>query len=266
MTISAQEGVMKRKNFDGSEYLDRPDLNQCPDCGCYFGGENCPLCGQPCPEHMKAGKRGPMKKPKPEKVRVVNSFRWYHTWWFIAVMFALSPIIGVILLATSPRKTWVKILVSVLIISPYIIFFAISYGSIIFLGLIPGQEPVDTSLTKSEYIEVCDGVEVEEFYRNYSEYKEDFVTLTLVVEEKIVDESYDTINFEYNTFYLCSSVGNGNIKILIRDCVQEAPRNYIPGDVITVYGEGVGEITVYGIGWTPVSAPCINVAYIVSDK
>ena len=26
--------------------LDRPDLNKCPDCGCFFDGDNCPLCGK----------------------------------------------------------------------------------------------------------------------------------------------------------------------------------------------------------------------------
>ena len=41
----------------GSEELDRPDLNKCPDCGCFFSSDNCPLCGKPCPEEMRAGNK-----------------------------------------------------------------------------------------------------------------------------------------------------------------------------------------------------------------
>jgi len=44
--------------------LDRPDLNKCPDCGCFFPQDNCPLCGKPCPEEMRAGNRKPPKKSK----------------------------------------------------------------------------------------------------------------------------------------------------------------------------------------------------------
>ncbi|MBE6616731.1 MAG: hypothetical protein E7627_02120 [Ruminococcaceae bacterium] len=258
---------MKRKNYDGSEYIDRPDLNKCPDCGCYFGGQNCPLCGKPCPEEMKAGNRKPEAKPKPQKVKVVGSFAWYHTWWFIAVMMFISPVIGIILLATSPRKTWVKILVSLLIISPYIILIATTYGSLLFIGLSnKTQVPVDTSLTRTEYIEACDEVDVEAFYRDYSEYAEDYVALNVIVEEKITDSNIDSFGSEYNVYYLCSPVGGGDYKILVRDCVQSAKRNYISGDVITVYGEGAGQITVYGMGNTPVSAPCVYAAHIDVEK
>ena len=43
--------------FADDEGFDRPDLNQCPDCKCFFEGDNCPLCGKECPENMRAGKR-----------------------------------------------------------------------------------------------------------------------------------------------------------------------------------------------------------------
>ena len=33
-------------SFDNPEELDRPDLNKCPDCNCFFAGDNCPLCGK----------------------------------------------------------------------------------------------------------------------------------------------------------------------------------------------------------------------------
>ena len=33
-------------SFDPEDELDRPDLNKCPDCGCYFASDECPLCGK----------------------------------------------------------------------------------------------------------------------------------------------------------------------------------------------------------------------------
>ena len=29
--------------FADDEELDRPDLNKCPDCNCFFDGDFCPL-------------------------------------------------------------------------------------------------------------------------------------------------------------------------------------------------------------------------------
>ena len=53
-------------SFDPEDELDRPDLNKCPDCGCYFATDNCPLCGKVCPPEMRAGARvEPKKRKKP---------------------------------------------------------------------------------------------------------------------------------------------------------------------------------------------------------
>ena len=77
-----------------SEELDRPDLNKCPDCRCFFAGDNCPLCGKKCPEEMRAGNRA---KVKPKKKRSTpNSGRvtfvsWYHSWLFIILMMFIMP-------------------------------------------------------------------------------------------------------------------------------------------------------------------------------
>jgi len=51
-------------SHDGGDSLDRPDLNRCPDCGCYFESEECPLCGKICPEDMRAGNRKEVKQKK----------------------------------------------------------------------------------------------------------------------------------------------------------------------------------------------------------
>ena len=51
-------------SFADDTELDRPDLNKCPDCKCYFAGDTCPLCGKVCPEEMRAGNRKPVKVKK----------------------------------------------------------------------------------------------------------------------------------------------------------------------------------------------------------
>lgn len=97
-----------------SHELDRPDLNKCPDCRCFFEGDNCPLCGKECPEEMRAGNRAKVKPRK--KKRNPNSGRvtfipWYHSWLFIILMMFVMPIVGIILLCTSPYRTRTKIIV-----------------------------------------------------------------------------------------------------------------------------------------------------------
>ena len=63
-------------SYDSDE-LDRPDLNKCPDCGCFFAQDECPLCGKPCPEEMRAGNRKAVKVKKTkagsERVSFINS-------------------------------------------------------------------------------------------------------------------------------------------------------------------------------------------------
>ena len=112
--------------------LDRPDLNKCPDCGCFFATDACPLCGKVCPEEMRAGNRKAVKPPKRKKSSSgrVTFMEWYYSWWFILVMMIFAPVVGIILFASSPRKRWVKITVSLLIAAfyclPYI-YFVVMY-------------------------------------------------------------------------------------------------------------------------------------------
>ena len=93
-------GAFDRDN----DMLDRPDLNKCPDCGCFFSQDNCPLCGKPCPEEMRAGNRA---APKKQKYKYDNGYRsvqfidWYHRWWFIALIAFVSPIVSSICLLSS---------------------------------------------------------------------------------------------------------------------------------------------------------------------
>ena len=110
--------------FDNSEELDRPDLNKCPDCECFFAGDTCPLCGKQCPEEMRAGNRKPPKKQKRRKRGTngrVTFIEWYHSWWFIILMMIFMPIAGIVLLVTSPHKTRSKVIFAVIFVALYFI-------------------------------------------------------------------------------------------------------------------------------------------------
>ena len=114
--------------FDTPEELDRPDLNKCPDCECYFEGDNCPLCGKECPEEMRAGNRKPPKKEKRRRSAGngrVTFIEWYHTWWCILIATVFMTPVGLVLMLTSPRRTLWKVLfvigvIFVVLVYPYI--------------------------------------------------------------------------------------------------------------------------------------------------
>ncbi|MBQ7830179.1 MAG: hypothetical protein IJ345_07910 [Clostridia bacterium] len=242
---------------DSSE-LDRPDLNKCPDCRCFFDGDNCPLCGKECPEEMRAGNRA---KVKPQRRRSGDSGRvifvsWYHSWWCIILALIFAPIIGIILLVTSPHKKSQKLAVVAIGVAWLLLS---TFGFSLLSGIFDlFDKPVNTSLSREEYIAECDSVSVEDYYRHSERYEGDFLTASLIVKEKFTDWEQS----KYNTYYLCSDT-EGKYQILIRDCSQDEVSNYIAGDIIIIYGEGTDEKTVYDTEYAPISAPCINVAYIV---
>ena len=115
----------------GSDELDRPDLNKCPDCQCYFAGLNCPLCGKLCPEEMRAGNRKPVKVKKHRNTGSgrVTFVEWYHSWWFIVLMMFVMPIMGIILLLTSPHERWKKVLFAVIAVI-YLVASTFGIGAI----------------------------------------------------------------------------------------------------------------------------------------
>lgn len=243
-----------------SDELDRPDLNKCPDCGCFFASECCPLCGKPCPPEMQAGNRAAVKvkKRRANGSGRVTFVDWYHSWWFIILMLFVFPIAGIVLLVTSPHKRGTKIAVAA---GGAAVWFLSTFGFHILFGLMNlwAPPPVDTSLTKGEYLIACEVMTPEEFYRNAGTLKGEFVQLTLTVEEAMPQEHDSS---KYNVYYLCRDPNGGEFRLLIRDCVQDTPQNLLPGDRITVWGEGAGTVQVYdseGFGYT---APCLNVAYL----
>ena len=245
---------------DSSE-LDRPDLNKCPDCRCFFDGDNCPLCGKECPEEMRAGNRKPVKQDKQRRSGGsgrVTFIEWYHSWWFIILTAFFSPIISIVLLITSPHKKSIKITVVVVLVA----YFVVTIFGVGLVQELTGlfDKPVDTSLSREEYIAVCETVGVEDYYRRVGNYEEKFVTMTLTVVERT--ENMDYSSEKYNTYYICSDA-EGKFEILVRDCSQDGLRNYIPGDVITVYGEGAGNCSIFDEEYNSYNAPCVNAAYVV---
>lgn len=254
-------------SFADEEELDRPDLNKCPDCGCFFAQEKCPLCGKICPEEMRAGNRRPVKHRK--KKRAGGSGRvtfvsWYHSWWFIVLMMFFFPLVGIILLITSPHRVWKKVLFAS-IAAVYMVVSFIGVGNII--GTIEAiwEQPVDTSLTREEYVSACQETEAEEFYRIPEAYDGKFVCMTLKVIKTVTyfDEFY---NVSDDVYYLCEAEDGSSYKIILRDCLIEGDQNLIEGDVITVYGEGAGRCAVYDENGTEWEGSCLNMAYLVMQK
>ena len=250
--------------FDSdNDMLDRPDLNKCPDCGCFFAQDNCPLCGKPCPEEMRAGNRA---APKKQKYKYDNGYRtvmfvdWYHRWWFIALMAFIFPMVSIVLLITSPHKKSHKI-VAVIIAALYMIV----YHFVIPLAIqhfFKPQAPVNTSLTKEEYIAKCEEISPVELYRNPKKYEGQFAKIELTVVKHFISDDY-----EYNVYYICKSADGGEFEIMVRDCLQENQQLFIEGDKITVYGEVVGAWTAYETdGSIRRASVCLNMAYATLEK
>ena len=250
-------------SYDGEE-IDRPDLNKCPDCGCFFASDNCPLCGKTCPEEFRAGNRKPLKKKKHKgnsSSRTVTFIDWYHQWWVIILALIIFPIMGLILLFTSPHKKSLKIGIGVAAVC-WCLISTVGIGNILNGINSLTYKPVDTSLSRDEYISACSEVTPEQFYRNPQGYKGEYVSLTLTVVQKIRDADAEYNGNDYPVYYVCSDGSDATFTVLIRDCIIDRSENFIAGDVITVYGEGDGEISVYDEFYEPHSAPCLNVAYV----
>ena len=242
--------------------LDRPDLNKCPDCGCYFAQMKCPFCGKICPEEFRAGNRKAVKKKKQKTTGSGRSYfvEWYHSWWAIGLALLFAPILGIVLLVTSPHKKSLKIGIAVVAVV-YGILSTFGLGNIItnITGIL--DKPVDTSLSREEYLAACETVTPEEYYRSAEGYTDRFVSVTLTVSEKITDSEGVYSGGKYNTYYICRDA-EGRFEIMVRDCVQENGKKFISGDVITVYGEGAGENTIYDDYYYAYTAPCIHAAYM----
>lgn len=251
--------------FGDEDERDFPDLNKCPDCETFFASEACPICGKICPEEMRAGNRRPIKVKKHRASggngRVVF-VPWYHTTWFILLVLFFQPIIGLILAWTGYWKKHWKILVTVLVVLVYVGGFVLGIAGDL-LGRLFWDEklPVNTELSREEYVASCAATDVESLYRNAEQYIDEYICVTLTVEGIWYDENeYES---EYTLYYECYAEANGRQwKFLVRDYRQDNTFNLAVGDGITVYGQGGGTATIYNYTAGTVTAPCINMLYI----
>ena len=239
--------------YHDSDELDRPDLNKCPDCGCYFAQTHCPLCDKLCPEEMRAGNRA---APKRQKRRSNSSGRvqfipWYHSWWFILIMMYLMPVVGIILFFTSPYSKKAKIIAASAVVAVYVIGFVLASG--IVLDLLKGS-PVNDDISRAEYVELCDTVSVEDFHRDvYNEGR--YVCMEVTVIDRV--EGVET----GETYYRCRSAESGELMILLRDCHIEGRVNYLPGDTLLAWGESAGIQGCFNSSGDVWELPCLNMAY-----
>ena len=123
------------------------------------------------------------------------------------------------------------------------------------------DKPVDTSLSREEYVSACSEISPEELYRSSDAYKGKFVKTQLVVTGEV---EYYGDGFYYDDgdrYYLCLSDYGGGMAIIVRDCLIEDSIRLVPGDVITVYGQGGGEKTVWNHD-DELTSVCLNMAYV----
>ncbi len=239
--------------FDSDE-LDRPDLNKCPDCGCFFAADACPLCGMTCPEEMRAGNRAKVKPPKKKKggyTGRVQFIPWYHTWWFIAIMLWWMFPIGVILFFTSPYSKKTKIILTAIAAVAVFVF----YGGIgLLFNHFMNQSPVNDDISRVEYVALCQPLDVDTFCRDiYNEGA--YTTLDLTVTERIEDI------YDGEVYYVCTDA-ESSLSVVLRDCILEERQSYRSGDLIRVWGESAGMLEVYAPDGDIIQLPGLYTAYV----
>ena len=247
--------------YFASEELDRPELNKCPDCECFFATDECPLCGKICPEEMRAGNRAPVKKPKKQKNSSgrVQFIPWYHTWWFIILMFYVMPVAGIVLFFTSPHSKKSKILAGALVVGAYVLLGVVTLLSTGLWELFFPESPVNDDISRAEYVQLCEPMSVEDFYRHAGETGR-YISMELTVVERCVEQSIDVYDIGA-TYYRCKDLNGGELIVYVWDCNLGTPLQFLPGDMIRVYGESAGTMSfVKGSGYTE-ALPCLYMAY-----
>ena len=222
--------------YFASEELDRPELNKCPDCECYFATEECPLCGKLCPEEMRAGNRAAVKKPKKQKNSSgrVQFIPWYHTWWFIILMFYVMPVAGIILFFTSSHSKKSKIIAASIVVGAYVLLGVVTLLSTGLWELFFPKSPVNDDISRAEYVQLCESMTPEEFFRNAGQ-EGKYVTMDLEVTYINASDGM--------TAYECYGIGGDSVVVCVVDYSLDSNKVYMAGDMIRVYGECAGLIT-----------------------
>ena len=125
--------------------------------------------------------------------------------------------------------------------------------------------PVDTGMPRDAYIAACEVTDAEAYYRTADSRVGQKVAVTLTVREAVTDVEGSYRHERYPNYYLCSDAEQTFV-ILVRDCVLENRINLLPGDVVTFYGEGAGNMTVTDTQYNTHTAPCINAAFAVLNE
>ena len=259
-------------SFMDDNELDRPDLNKCPDCECYFPQDNCPICGKECPEEMRAGNRVVKKTKRMRNGRstAVQYVEWYHKWWFIILMLFVFPIMGIILLATSPHNKVLKgILITFAILYFVLPYFGFGFGALGGLLSNTFDKPVDTSLSYEEYKDKCDEIALDGYFREPDKYKGRFICGEFTVKSYVFDTVGKYNGEKYNDYYICRGIGTDGkeYSFFVRACIVKGVKNLTADDVVTVYGECAGSMELYDPEADKyLSGVCINAAYFELEK
>ncbi len=239
--------------YDGEE-LDRPDLNKCPDCGCYFATETCTLCGKICPEEMRAGNRAAVKHKKRRSGGYsgrVQFVPWYHTWWFIALMLWWMFPVGAVLFFTSPYSRKTKIILTAVAVVAVVAFYG---GAALLMDHLSEQPLVNDDISRAAYIERCTDMDADTLYRHVYDTGA-YVTMELTITRRAEGMDDGTV------YYICTDMGGGEISVLLQDCILEGRQNYRAGDAIRVFGESAGMLSVALADGGTVQLPGLYVAY-----
>ena len=226
---------------------DFPELNKCPNCETFFADECCPLCGKECPEEFRAGNRKPIKQKKyrrPAGNGRVQFVPWYHTVWFIVLMLIVQPIVGLILTWTGVWKTHWKVIVTLLVVLPYILMAVFGIVAAITDELHMREIPINLELTNEDYRASCAKPDAEALYRNSNQNVGEYVSMDLTVVEFSSTYYYtsDIVYMEANVYHCNVDQGERILEFFVVDYRQENQERLAIGDKITIWGEVAGEI------------------------
>lgn len=233
--------------FDDADSVDRPDLNKCPDCSCFFAQEECPICGKVCPEEMRAGVRKPEKKKKQQGYYSgrVTFVEWYHSWWFFLITLLFMPFVSIILASTSPyRKKMKTVLIVVAVVVTLVSYTGI--GNLVYYSITEWSEkpPVNTELSREAYVAECQAVDGEALYRNADSYRGEYLKVTLRVKKVLTGYPYtESADFDFSTVYLCEKPEDPSFTVLVQACFVGSQPKLVAGDMVTFYGQGAGELS-----------------------
>lgn len=223
--------------YDSSFDNDIPELNKCPKCGAFFDGLICPICGEFCPEEMRAGNRKKTKSDYRKPVKGVKLTPFYLKWWFILIVSFFSRIIAFILAMMTDWKAWVKVLVAIALVLPFILEIVIGWISISGIGLNKkadySMSGLTEGLSETEYKGKCQLPDYEKYCGDAeNEYVGDYLVLCGRIKSNHGENFYG-----YQTYVITN---NGNDEYVVCD-YSGGSKNPVRGREYTVYGRYVGQ-------------------------